>query len=630
MSGICGIFDTDPGKVRGEDLDAIVKALERRGPERSSVWRGESIALGHTLLATTPEALVEPMPLLHSPSGCAITADARLDNRDDLIARLGLSDNRGSLGDGELILLSYLKWSRGFVEHLLGDFAFAIWDPRTREVVCARDPMGMRQLHFALVGTTGFVFATDPEAVLRHSKVGHALNQARIADYLADYEACELGATFYHDVQRLPPAKLMVFGASGMSAQTYWRLEEIEELNLPNDQAYSEAFLEVFTEAVRCRLRCAGKVGAMLSGGVDSGSVAALASRLLDQQGQGPLMTFSAIGPDQDQCKETAAIRRASTIPYIDPAFVSFDKLAEFQADLEALTDNSGEPFDNDMTLIRAVYLLAAKRGVKVVLDGVAGDTTLPRQDEIPSYMRRLQWGKAWREAKGRAQFWHSELSAWQSLARGMYLAVTPSWLRDLRGELARRFGAHQDAGHPLITPEFAERIDFETRRELNRLNLDPITHGLSPRQFSLVHPYIIVARERYDRVASALAIEARDPFRDIRLVKFCASLPAEQIEASGWPKIVLRRAVQGHLPNEVIWRMGKEHLGPQFTRNLFKRRSLPWGRSPNWADRVSPFMASSMLAAADQWRANDANLDVATQAFALAIWLQNHVNAGP
>ena len=139
MSGICGQFNLDSAPAAEADLQAMTAMLKQRGPDRADIWNHEHCGFGHTLLATTPELQYERQPFVHTETGCVITADVRLDNREELLAALGLSERRDTTGDAELILRAYLEWSDGCVDRLLGDFAFAIWDPRHRMLFCARD-----------------------------------------------------------------------------------------------------------------------------------------------------------------------------------------------------------------------------------------------------------------------------------------------------------------------------------------------------------------------------------------------------------------------------------------------------------------------------------------------------------
>ena len=294
-----------PSPARSKAMTAL---LERRGPDGSHHLLDGPAALGHTLLATTPEALHEVLPLTDAASGCSITADVRLDNREELLPALGLAEEARVIGDGELMLRAYLLWGEACLEHLLGDFAFAIWDPRSQRLFAARDQMGLRQLIHCHVPGELFAFATEPEAILALPDVPRRINEARIADYLDDLEAADFTSTFYEGLYRLPPAHCLTVDASGLQIRRYWALQPVTELQLDSDEAYAAAFLMVFTKAVRSRLRCAGPVGSMLSGGMDSGSVVAVATRLLQAEGRGPLQTFSAVGPDPQACKETLAI----------------------------------------------------------------------------------------------------------------------------------------------------------------------------------------------------------------------------------------------------------------------------------------------------------------------------------
>ena len=134
------------------------------------------------MLATTPELLIEPQPFEHPETGCVITADVRLDNREELIAALDV--HRDPVGDAEIILGTYLKWGGDCPNHLLGDFAFAIWDPRHKRVFCARDHSGMRQLYYHHKRGSRFLFATEARAILVLPQVPYHLNEGRIADFL--------------------------------------------------------------------------------------------------------------------------------------------------------------------------------------------------------------------------------------------------------------------------------------------------------------------------------------------------------------------------------------------------------------------------------------------------------------
>ena len=430
MSGICGIVALDGAIPAKGQIAAMTAPLERRGPDGTHHWLGGPAALGHTLLATTPEALVEVLPLTDPETGCTITADVRLDNREELIPALGLKGETRVIGDGELILRAYLAWGEACLDRFLGDFAFAIWDPCTALLFCGRDHIGMRQLIYCHIPGRLFAFATEPRAILTHPDVPRRINEGRIADFLEGLEGIDFTSTFFEGIYRLPPAHCLTLDAGGLTIRRYWSLEPGPLLQLDSDQAYAEAFLEVFTKAVSCRLRNAGPAGAMLSGGMDSGSVVAVATRLLAQNGQGPLPTFSAVGPDPATCAETRTIWSAITMPNIDPHLIDHANLEGMAGEMIALTRNLDDPFDGHMTLIRAMYLGAHRAGIKVILDGVGGDSVLNEGSQIARLFRKGRLLEALSEARGLARFYGTASLACRFIAKGMWRAYIPARLR--------------------------------------------------------------------------------------------------------------------------------------------------------------------------------------------------------
>lgn len=581
MSGICGVLALDGRHPSLEQIGKMVAPLEQRGSDGSHSWIEGPVGFGHALLATTPEALTEVLPLTDQETGCTITADVRLDNREELFAALGLAGEERVIGDGELILRSYLRWGEGCVDHLLGDFAFAIWDPRSQQLFGARDHMGLRPFVYSFASDELFAFASEPSSILAHGRVPATINEGRIADYLDNLEGLGFTSTFYREIFRLPPAHCVTVGAAGLSIRRYWELGPEPELKLPDDEAYTKAFLEVFTEAVRCRLRSPSPVGAMLSGGMDSSSVAAVAAKLLADEGRGPLRTFSAIGPDADACIETRCILASAALPGFDPTFADHSKLEGFKDDLIRLTREESEPFDGQMVLIRAIYLAAHRAGINVMLDGGSGDIVLYTSNYVAELFRQRRLRQALHEAIGQRRFYGPFVRVWKILLQSAWVAFAPRGLRQLR-RTSTQLAAHRAHCAAInLDPEFAARTAINERRKSFYLHAPITSHSHRHlRPHALRHPHAVVGRERYNRVAGELAMEPRDPFRDIRIIRFALSLPLSQLQADGWPKLILRRAMAGLLPREVIWRRGKEHLGPAFTRALFRH----W---PGWRDEV-------------------------------------------
>ena len=637
MSGIAGIFKLDRRPVEGSDLSQMVSMVQRRGPDGFNAWLGGPVGLCQAMLLTTPEASHEKVPPVSTDDGLAIVADARIDNRDELIAVMGFQGrDPDELGDNELILGAYRKWGENCSEKLLGDFAFAVWDSRQRKLFCARDHLGIRPFYYYYDPGRIFVFGSEPRAILVLEQVPYRINEARIADFLiTQLEGIDKTSSFFGDVYRLPPAHSLSVTHAAMHQKRYWSLEPGPELKLCSDKAYEEAFLDVFTEAVRCRLRSNGPVGVMLSGGMDSGSVTAVGSRILSERGQGPLPVFSAIGPDPEACVETRAVRAALAMDGLDPHLLNLQNLDELLPDLEELTWSLDEPFDNHMTIIRALYLAAHRNRVKAVLDGIDGDTILSAGSHIVRLLRGGKWLAAFREAKGFDVFWGGAYPAGKLLFRGAFRAFAPDPVLRFRHVLLNRSRRKRllenNIRESIISRTFADRVQLSDRLQALQIHR---SYGcnLSPGQESaeaVNHPYLTAGIERYNRVASALAIEPRHPFLDRRVVEFCVALPGAQKLNQGWPKAILRNAMAGRLPDEVRWRLGKQHLGWAYTAKLMEiiQENLRLAINENM-NILKQFVDEKALNNACQsyFAANDPEgAQTVYEAAHLAVWLKRH-----
>ncbi|MGR3495024.1 asparagine synthase-related protein [Citreimonas sp.] len=572
MSGICGIVSfgaappPDAATVRG-----MTAALERRGPDGTTHWIGDGVALAHTRLVTTPEARAETQPLVHAPSGCVITADLRLDNRRDLSERLSIDLGARTVGDAELVLAAWLRWGEACPEHLLGDFAFALWDPRKRLLFAARDQMGMKQFIYGCTGPSRLIFASSPSAVRLVAPEAFPLNEARVADYLEDMEAIDRTSTFFRGILRLPPAHRLVFDEKGLRVSRYWQLKMPPE-RIGSARDHEDAFLDAFTEAVRARLRGAGPVGSMMSGGMDSSAVVATASRLLADTGAGPLRTYSVVSPDPEGCKETQAVDAMMDVPGIHATRIRRDGPPDsLQHRLDALA-RSEEPFDSTMSLLRAIYRAARDDGVRVVLDGAAGDIVFSEGDVHARLLARGRWRDVLRDAAGARQFWngHGPRPA-RALAAAAWRLALPERVRLMRRGILSTLSPVDYSGPPMVSDDLARRVHLQARR---RAFFAPGQDGprVPERVAAVLIPGLTVGRERYDRVAAEYGIEPRDPFMDLRVIRACLQTPPEFMQAQGWPKYLLRQAMREKLPDAVRWRRDKSHLGWQLTDAVLAR----------------------------------------------------------
>ena len=627
MSGICGLFHLDQSPVDKFDLQAMTTMLHERSPDAKRHWQRQSVGLGHTLLQTTTEPGVEKQPCLHEESGCVITADVRLDYRRELLGQLGRIDDHDSIGDAELILLAYLAWGETCLDRMLGDFAFAIWDPRQQTVFCARDHFGMRPLYYYHRPGDRFLFASDPKAILVLPQVPYRINEGRIADYLVpQLEWIDYTSTFFEGLTRLPPGHKMTVTTGNLDISEYWTPLPGPELGALSDDDYVQGFREVFSKAIEERLRGpAGRVGSMLSGGMDSGSVVSIAKELSVANGNGPLSTFSGAQRRGDDCAESRAIYSAIGMPSVSPTFVHPDGIDDL---FGKLTSGIDEPFDGEFTILKAIYLAAQAQGQRVVLDGAGGDIVLSEGSYI---LRLIQSGhilRALNEISGLNKFWGvSPLLS--DFLHFFGSAISPRPLKELVQPLRNRRNINEYLDYSTISPEFATRVKIRDRFDRMADMFPGAWHAdYFVERTAAIRSNVAAGRERYARLAAAASIEARDPFLDRKVVDFCSRLPGRIRMQGGWPKTILRKMTENSLPDDVRWARGKPHLGSLFNAALTRQAIRHGAIDENRLQRaLQNYVSPAKLRTAWLQFRDGSDTQNLHSAYVLSLWLRQNEN---
>ncbi|MGC2706420.1 MAG: asparagine synthase-related protein, partial [Candidatus Acidiferrales bacterium] len=286
MSGIVGMYDRSGAPADRTLLQALAHFLSYCGPDAREIWSHGPVGLGHTMLRTTRESRVERQPA--SLSGRFwITADARIDCREELKSKLvelesgKVPEPTGT--DSDLILRSYAAWGSDCVQHLRGDFAFAIWDAERKLLFCARDHFGIKPLYYSELGEL-FFFSNVLDCVRQHPDVSEELNDAAIGDFLLFGLNCDAATTTFRDIRRLPPGHSMTVSSEGLRIRRYWSAPTEGRIRYRRAEDYVEHFQILLQAAVSDRM-AGDRTGILLSGGLDSGAIAATARELSRVQG---------------------------------------------------------------------------------------------------------------------------------------------------------------------------------------------------------------------------------------------------------------------------------------------------------------------------------------------------------
>lgn len=579
MSSICGIYHRDDRPADAADVGRMIDRLSHWQPDATGRWQGRSVGLGHVALWTTPEAVTETCPCEIAVAGVVVTADARLDNRRELLTKLGLSapSDRG-IGDSELIARAYLKWGTKCVEELVGDFAFALWDHRARQLFCARDALGVRPFYYFL-DDRRFVFGTEIKAILTQPGISREADSLRYALFLLGGKL-QRDHTQFLAVRALEPACAIAISGSSVRQWRYWRLDPERELRLARDDDYVDAFDEVLQRAVDDRLRAHGRAASMLSGGLDSTVITRFASRSAQLAGAGLTAYTWALRKDDDwpTSDERAYVETYLAAHPLPHRYIIPDPRKVFDDSPEIRHLQDGPIWNLGIYATKPTFAAAQADGVRVLLMGDGGDETASY--DPPNYFLALTLAGRWRTLVTETKEQASRIGApWWKVWTNQVVRpwFTPDTWRDpfsVQDRLAtfREVVAERRHGHLFVAEDLVQRsglVDYLDRYRqkperpwenfARRRHIDGITGAAT---------FSEIATHNFN--SSVLShIECRYPFMDRRLIEFCVALPLEQHRRRGQSRRLLRRTAVRHLPGKIANRTDKSATLADYDRGV-------------------------------------------------------------
>jgi asparagine synthase (glutamine-hydrolysing) len=558
MSGIAGLLCFDRQPVSRPELERVANALRAHGPDRSHVVVNGNVGFVHVLMRMTPEDQFEHQPY-RGPSGSMITADLRLDNRADMLARIGMTAPEAmTWPDSKVLLSAWEKLGDAVWPMLRGPFAAAIWDPRQRVLTLARDHIGLNVVMWHR-SERFFAFSTMPNGLFALGAVRRELSEEKFADFLVLNHA-DHATTIYKDVFRVAPAHFMRVDAGGAITQhCYWSPDDIKAVRFRSDQDYADGLRECLDVAVRRQMRSAEPIGCLLSGGLDSSSVAVFAARALAEKNR-RLTAFTGV-PRRGFDGPVPAGQYADETPYVDAiakaagnidvtyvAEEGGDGLSELERFFIALEGPVRNP--TNLGWVLTILRLARRQGRRVLLGGLHGNYTISWNgwSQTVGHLLHGRWLTAWRQSQ--LYYRRTPHSRWTAMRNLLVEPVLPAWLGDWaeRRRHPDRIAAWQE--HSPIRPEFAAATGVDARAKKNR------------------HDFLYRAR-RDERIRGLLqadyvgdwhaaekaltGVEVRDPTADLDVISYCFGVPPEQYLAEGTDRSLIRRAMWGLLPEIVL-----------------------------------------------------------------------------
>ena len=591
MTAIGGIIRTDGHAVGCDFAGAMRRGLEIYGRDTWDEWRygangaeargangadvgstsagaggavgasGASGILMRALLRTLPEDVHDRQPLWHAPSGTALVFDGRIDNREEMARALDVpAGGLASMADSDVAMRAVLAWDTAAAERLRGAFAFACWQPARRRLWLARDAMGHRPLFWHRSGGL-LAFASMPAGLLALPGMSHELDELQVARMLM--LVMHSGSqSIYCEIQRVEAGCMAEIaygsgsGSGDVRVHRFHALDPNRELRLVRDDDYVEAFREVLDRAVARCLRSNGPIASQLSSGYDSSTVTAVAAQLLAARGE-RLTAYTAVprpgfgGPvakGREADESIAAAALVARLPNVDHVRISGWGRSVLESTRRA-SQLLGRPVRNpcNQLWMDAISEDAAARGAKVMLTGQCGNATISLQGR---QLLQVLF------AQGRFVSWWRECSAmrrrpsWISLLKQSVRPLVPDWLLRMR-DPEMSGGRMRPPAWSAICPKLYAK--WHARGELEGMRIHSRALRRKGVRMDVIRMLERIEMGEYSAASNARGLDLRDPTKDQDLVEFCVSVPLEQLWRGGTNRWLLRRAMAGVLPPQIL-----------------------------------------------------------------------------
>lgn len=529
MCGITGWMDFSRNLTEESIImKAMTNKLIPRGPDAEGYWFSEHTVFGHRrLVVVDPQGGRQPMIRQTRNNTYVLVYNGELYNTGDIRQELiSLGHTFEGWSDTEVLLQSYIEWGESCLWKFNGIFAFAIWDEQKNQLFLARDRIGVKPLYYSRRGSS-FLFASEIKALLAHPLVSPTINREGLAEIFVMGPARTPGHGVFAQISELKPGYSMVVDRNGMHIKQYWSL-----VSQPHQEPFDDTVCSVrnlVLDAIKRQLVSDVPLCVLLSGGLDSSAITAIAANIYQQEGMEPLRTFSIDYVDNEKYFRTNEFQPNPDAPWVKivsdafhtrhysyfidtPQLVGSLFPAVLARDLPGMTD-----VDSSLYL----FSYEIKKQATVALSGEGADEVFG--------------GYPW--------FYNQESPD---------LKTFP-WTR----RAGERFRLYSPELLDLIKPEeyLAERFR-EALAEVPRFSGDTPDNAKMREMFYLnLTRWMPTLLDRKDRMSMSTGLELRVPFTDHRLVEYLWNIPWEQKYYQNREKGLLRKALEGVLPEEVLWR---------------------------------------------------------------------------
>jgi asparagine synthase (glutamine-hydrolysing) len=529
MCGITGWIDWRQDLRKEEkQVRKMAETLNRRGPDDMNVWTSPHAAFGHArLVVVDPENGIQPMSRTYKNKTYTMVYNGELYNTEDIRKELFVRghDFKGH-SDTEVLLKSYIEWGHQCLEKFNGIFAFAIWNDKDESLFMARDRLGVKPL-FYTVRNGCLLFGSELKALLAHRDIEPVVKTEGLAEIMGLAPSRTPGHGVYDDINELRPAHMLIYDRNGANISRYWTLKSKKHNHTVEETAEHVRYL--LEDTVERQLFADVPVGMFLSGGIDSSALTALAAKVYEKQGKGAIKSYSIDYDENDKYFKANDFQPNSDAPWVKIVsdalgtehhnkVISIDELANRLKEAVDVRDLPGMA-DIDSSLIWFCHEI--KEDVTVGLSGECAD--------------EIFGGYPWFH---KPEIMNIDGFPWMRSIDERENLLNDKWKKklDLKQYVYQRYKETIQE-----TPTLDEDTPEEARRrEISYLNIIWFMTNLL---------------DRKDRMSMGASLEVRVPFSDHRLVEYVWNIPWEMKQLAGREKGILRKALEGSLPHDVLYR---------------------------------------------------------------------------
>ena len=529
MCGITGWIDWNRDITEQiVTVEKMANTLAKRGPDATNVWASNHVALGHTrLVVVDPAGGMQPMKKLHREQMYKIVYNGELYNTEDIrkeLLKKGYTFQ--SYSDTEVLLTSYIEWGEACIDYLNGIYAFAIWDQARETLFLARDRLGVKPLFYREQNGT-LIFGSEIKAILAHPNVKAEVDREGLQEIFGLGPSKTPGHGVFRGIKELRPAHAMKYDRNGLKIWRYWNVESKEHTDSLQNTIDHVRYL--VQDAVERQLVADMPVCTFLSGGIDSSAISAISANYFEKAGKGPLHTYSIDYEQNSQYFQSSSFQPDEDRPWIQKmeqfigshhtySIINNEQLANLLDESVILRDLPGMA-DVDSSLYW--FCQQIKQDYTVALSGECAD--------------EIFGGYPW--------FYREELMNQNNFP----------WMKS---EKERQSLLHEHWQQKLDLTSYVSQRYKDTLREVPQLEGEDQKEA-KRREISYLNMiwFMTTLLERKDRMSMGASLEVRVPFADHRLVEYAWNIPWDMKMLEGREKGILRKALEGILPNEILYR---------------------------------------------------------------------------